>query len=363
MKSMRWFGTLWTSLLLCSVAIAQTGGLRFSLRDLNTDLKNNFGASESTANSINNKGQITGNFLFKSDQQCFYFPATGLPQSFYVRGGAPIICDARGIDATGNIAGSAWTNLNLYRAFRRNSKGTLSTLQPDTAEHNSYGYGISNGIVVGTMGPHPYQAAKWDLTGAVTNIYPYPYADYVATGINSSGQIVGYTSTVDNYNNLIYDGFSIVNGNILGLCCVNSVANAVNANGYIVGVSDSWTGCDEVFVWYGYPDTDLGDCPGIGLGISSDNWIVGYTATLQSGTSCSAWGTSGSCSAFLAASTSNCTGVWDLNTLLDASGMGWVLKEATGINDSHQIVGYGIAPSGEHHAFLLTPNTLPLCGQ
>ena len=356
MKNLRWFVI---SLVLSSAAIAQTGGLKFSLRDLNTDLKNSFGASQSTANAINNNGQITGNFLFKSDQQCFYFPATGSPQAFYVRG-TPVTCDARGIDAAGSIAGSGWTNLNLYRAFRRNSKGTLSTLQPDTPEHNSYGYGISNGIVVGTMGPNPYQAAKWDLTGAVTNLYPYPYLDYVATGINSSGQVVGYSSTVDNYNNLIYDGFSIVNGNITALCCPNSLANAVNANGYIVGVSDSWTHCPEVFIWYGSGDTDLGDCPGTALGISSDNWIVGYTG-LQSGTNCSDWGTSGSCSAFLAASTTNCTGLWDLNTLLDASGAGWVLKEATGINDSHQIVGYGVTPNGEHHAFLLTSNNKPLC--
>ena len=361
MKSLIQIETLLASLLLCSVAIAQNGGLRFSLRDLNTDLQTNFGASQSTANSINNKGQITGNFLFKSDQQCFYFPATGSPQAFYVRGGTPVICDARGIDATGYIAGSAWTNLNLYRAFRRNSKGTLSTLQPDTAEHNSYGYGIANGIVVGTMGPHPYQAAKWDAAGAVTNLYPYPYFDYVATGINASGQIVGYGSTVDNYNNLIGDGFSIVNGNITFLCCESSIANAVNANGYIVGDSDSWTHCPEVFVWYGNADADLGGCPGTALGISSDNWIVGYIGTTQTGVICSDWGTLGSCNAFLAASTTNCTGLWDLNTLLDSSGSGWVLKEATGINDSHQIVGYGVTPNGEHHAFLLTSNNQPLC--
>jgi len=37
------------------------------------------------------------------------------------------------------------------------------------------------------------------------------------------------------------------------------------------------------------------------------------------------------------------------------------LIEATGINDTHQIVGYGRAPNGEQHAFLLTPNNLPLC--
>jgi hypothetical protein len=34
---------------------------------------------------------------------------------------------------------------------------------------------------------------------------------------------------------------------------------------------------------------------------------------------------------------------------------GWSVTEATGINDSGQIVGYGINPLGQHDSFLLTP--------
>ena len=48
----------------------------------------------------------------------------------------------------------------------------------------------------------------------------------------------------------------------------------------------------------------------------------------------------------------------DLNTLLP-SGSGWTLIDAQGINDSGQIVGYGISPLGETNAFLLTPLALP----
>jgi probable HAF family extracellular repeat protein len=43
----------------------------------------------------------------------------------------------------------------------------------------------------------------------------------------------------------------------------------------------------------------------------------------------------------------------DLNDLIP-SGSGWVLREATGINDSGWIVGYGMI-GGATHAFLLTP--------
>ena len=56
----------------------------------------------------------------------------------------------------------------------------------------------------------------------------------------------------------------------------------------------------------------------------------------------------------------------DLNNLIDRT-LGWTLTDATGINESGQIVGYGtIASGGPIHAFLLTPipepSTLVLLG-
>ena len=43
----------------------------------------------------------------------------------------------------------------------------------------------------------------------------------------------------------------------------------------------------------------------------------------------------------------------DLNSMIQA-GSGWVLGEATAINDLGQIAGYGTV-QGQQHAFLLTP--------
>jgi hypothetical protein len=45
----------------------------------------------------------------------------------------------------------------------------------------------------------------------------------------------------------------------------------------------------------------------------------------------------------------------DLNTLLDASGIGWSLREAFAINNAGQIVGLGRNPAGQDRGFLLTP--------
>jgi probable HAF family extracellular repeat protein len=44
---------------------------------------------------------------------------------------------------------------------------------------------------------------------------------------------------------------------------------------------------------------------------------------------------------------------YGLNIMI--AGSGWNLSNATGINDSGQIVGWGWNPAGETHAFLLNP--------
>ena len=55
-------------------------------------------------------------------------------------------------------------------------------------------------------------------------------------------------------------------------------------------------------------------------------------------------------------------GVTDLNTLIDPAS-NWVLTEATCINNNGLIVGVGINPDGDVHAFLLPePATLCLLG-
>jgi hypothetical protein len=47
----------------------------------------------------------------------------------------------------------------------------------------------------------------------------------------------------------------------------------------------------------------------------------------------------------------------DLNSPgLTSAPSGWILEEATAINDSGQIVGWGISPSDQTDGFLLTPS-------
>jgi len=45
----------------------------------------------------------------------------------------------------------------------------------------------------------------------------------------------------------------------------------------------------------------------------------------------------------------------DLNDLLDASSQGWTLTNASDINKNNVIVGQGLAPGGDYHAFIARP--------
>lgn len=65
-------------------------------------------------------------------------------------------------------------------------------------------------------------------------------------------------------------------------------------------------------------------------------------------------GTSGTDHAFLYSGGA----MTDLNTLIDPTS-GWILQQATAINDSGWIVGFGTNSLGQAHAFLLTPTPEP----
>jgi len=164
---------------LSATAYSQNGGLRFSLKDLGADLKGAFGGQSSTANGINNRGDVTGNFWIKGDQECFFIPANGNPVSFYLKLTTPVLCDARAVDVTGQVAGSGTYNGGLSRAFRRDSKGILHTLNPASPFTQSFGLGINKGIVVGYM--NFYFSAKWDVEGSVTNLFPSVFSEAFAS--------------------------------------------------------------------------------------------------------------------------------------------------------------------------------------
>jgi probable HAF family extracellular repeat protein len=199
-----------------------------------------------------------------------------------------------------------------------------------------------------------------------------------ALGINTGGQVVGYSPTNDSsetqhaflWTPTSPDGPSgtiIDLGTLDGAPGFPSAGVAVNASGEVVG----WTadaaagGNDHGFLYSGGKMYDLGTLTSVGgsytpseaHGINTPGTVVGYAGDPNNaGASTSrAWiwtptspgGTSGQ--------------LTDLNGLIPA-GSGWVLNDAEAIDDAGQVVGRGMI-NGEEHAFLLNPATTTALAQ
>ena len=83
----------------------------------------------------------------------------------------------------------------------------------------------------------------------------------------------------------------------------------------------------------------LGGSSSWGLAINNNGTVVGYSTTRSN--------------VYHAFISTNGSRMQDLNRLIP-QGSGWVLGQASGINDAGQITGYGTV-HGRTHAFLLIP--------
>jgi probable HAF family extracellular repeat protein len=215
------------------------------------------------------------------------------------------------------------------------SNGAMTYITPGTS---GAAYSINDsGQVVGYYDTDTFHAFLYS-NGAMTDL-----GHGGASDINASGQVVGELNPPNDFSH----AFLYSNGTMtdLGL----SGATAINANGQVVGYY-----AGGAALWSNGTLTDLGTLPG-GSAFFAEACDINAVGKIV-GTS---YITSDVYHAFL-----NYNGTMtDLNTLIP-SDSGWTLEEASGINDSGWIVGYGTNPSGQTHAFLLTavpePSTLAL---
>jgi probable HAF family extracellular repeat protein len=167
--------------------------------------------------------------------------------------------------------------------------------------------------------------------------------DSVANAVNDRDQVIGVDVAANSPNGvgwLWQDGGKTALGNLGG---ASTNAFAINNRGQVVGKSQIGTGdVEHAFLWQGGRMRDLGTLPGDvsseAFDINEQGQVVGFSCSEQQ---ChpAFW--------------SNGTPV-DVNTLLPATS-GWRLFDAGAINERGQIVGGGINPNGEFHAYLLTP--------
>jgi probable HAF family extracellular repeat protein len=166
-----------------------------------------------------------------------------------------------------------------------------------------------------------------------------------ARGINTAGQVVGYSDAATGGRAFLWDAVGGMQnlGRLPGGGSNFSFASAINDPGQLVGWSDSALG-RRAFFWDAVGGMrQLDDLPNSYLSFASAindaGQVVGGIGIFASGNHAVLWDT--------------VDGMQDLNDLIDP-GLGVFLASATAINASGQIVGIGTI-NGYEQAFLLTP--------
>jgi len=323
------------------------------------------GYFRSDAVSINDNGQIVGFMVdsFGNNAQAVLFNSTG--EAAVSLSGNEYSNGAVSINNSTEIVGNAETSSgDQYACFfdptgngNNVNLGTLGGIQSGAESINDSGQIV--GWADNSFG-YP-RATIFDPTGSGENI------DLGLLGgdrswahsINDNGQIVGSARVVSGHDiATLFD--STGNGNNINLGTLGgnqSGAYSINNSGQIVGcATHSLTSHSRHAVLFdptgGGNNIDLGTLPGLefsdssswAISINDSGLIVGYVeyGPLFEDRVATLFDITGSGNNI------------DLNTLIDPS-LGWSLRHATDINNDGWIVGLGVNPDGEEHAFLLVP--------
>lgn len=329
------------ALTLLGVAIAPlVNAQSYSFTDL--------GGTSGIATGINNSGEVAGtsaiNSIYYSNATVWY---STVPTYLAPLGGGYVWSEVHGINSTGEVVGATNSNgaihATLWYSGNTADLGTLS----GTVESRATGINDSGQIVGWSQDfnsaiQHP---TLWDGT-SILDLGTLGGAGGEATAVNKLGQVAGSSSTGDGAafhgtHATLWDGSSVTDLGTLG--GRDSAANGINDAEQVVGWSQV-AGNTETHAtfWDGSTVIDLGGLGGdysVATGINNRAQVVGYSNLAGNvATHATFW---------------NGATLVDLNSLIDPN-LGWTLTYAMDINDAGQIVGQAIYQD-QQHAFLLTP--------
>jgi probable HAF family extracellular repeat protein len=296
------------------------------------------------------------------------------------------------VSDSGLVTGRGPTAGGYDHAFLWESGVIIDLGTCGVADGASYGTGVNSAGHVAGYFTSPYgqlESVIWH-DGSWNAIPGLASSGGSAQDVNDSDVVVGSSTAPSGYlHAYLWDGVAHDIGTLGGL---TAQATGINNSNQVTGVSQTASGANHAFLWDDGVMTDLGHLGGnVGHGDAINNLgdVAGYStdsssvyhATLwQAGAVINlgvtqpggysyatdlndggqvvgmAWYPSGD-RPFLWED-----GSWiDLNTLLPA-GSPWTLVAAYGINNSGQIVGYGLI-DGQARGFILTPDsTVPAPG-
>ena len=313
-----------------------------------------FGNFTSLPTSINDSGQVVGySFSNISEDHAFITGPDGVGiTDLFVSDG---ISGAFDINNSGQVVGFSRISGNDVQAIITGPGGVGVTDLGTFGESSSSAYAINDsGQVVGT-----FKAANSEMHTIITGPNGVGFTELGTLGgrdnqgvdINASGQVTGTSRISGNLQAHAYiTGADGVGMKDVGALFLNSTASGINDSGQVVGYSDIADGTNHAFVTDpdGVNMTDLGTLGGNfsqSIAINNLGEVVGVALTASD----IGW------HSFIYSH----GGMTDLSLLAPVVAAGWSNLFVADINNNGQIVGSGTL-NGERAGFLLsyTPDTL-----
>lgn len=353
MRALLLFQRMFRAILLVGIlgSLSLPVPAQYTITDLGT-----LGGNTSGAWKINQAGHVTGSstdgtglehaFLWKNGQMIDLGTLAGYGQSIGV-----------GLnnhdDVAGQVLGAPYPTSKVHAALFQNGVVTdIGVLSGTTTQSHALGIN-DNGQVVGYSGLNGASgrhAILWDQAHGLQDLTPgNPSEICEADSINNAGQIVGTrSSSVFLYSGGVMTDISTATGIFFYPNKINDVGQIVGFKGVASTAGNNfgngvlWQNGQAVILGRlsGFGGSTLTDINNLGVSVGNVFNLNGAVITTQSAILCVQ------------------SQLIDLNTLIPANS-GWQLTNASGINDSGQIVGQGVV-NGQKHAYLLTPAALTL---
>ena len=335
------------TLLGACLAQAQT----YTITDLGT-LRH----GSARVHDINSQGQVVGGsgYPHGADTHAFFWMKKGGMRDLgFLPGGDYSV--ASGINDAGQVVGTSNAQDGMH-GFLWTSQTGLQDLPSLSGANSSSAYAINHtGVIAGASGSH---AVVWN-GNKVNDLGTLGGPLSEAHGINNSGQVVGVAESKTGPHAFLW-----MNGTMQDLGTLpgdtSSRANRISDQGTVVGASEGMHGV-QAFIWSSKTGmqaigTLQGGAYSEAFGVNSLGQVVGQSGS-SLGTRAFLW-TSGSV-------------ITDLNELVPKLPAGTILTGAFSVNDSGEIVAFGVINprlnfhqpanlddhlhSGPTHVFLLTP--------